>query len=287
MPKKNKFSNFCILSLRFIKCRIAILLFLLMLQMLVCRGQTDSSFLKNFPYAIGNLAFAVDSLETNVGKIMHGTDTSFQIGIYNAGDNIIKLYSGKSNKFVDITYSVADISPKHSAVATINLHALSKMPTGQMEFEAVFKTDDKKNPYKFLYFNSYIIKNTITSETMYDTIPHLVFDNYLYDFGHLRRGKNLYYTFSFSNKGNKNLIIKQIIVDKGIRVLNLTAKLIPPGAYGSFTIKIKGRHYVGVLHKSINVYSNDPVNPLLTLGIHGTIQKIFSKKNQTSYCNGY
>jgi len=40
-----------------------------------------------------------------------------------------------------------------------------------------------------------------------------------------------------------------------------------PGTGGKLTVKVKGRHYIGVLHKSIIVYSNDPVNPVISLKV--------------------
>ncbi len=263
--------------------------FIITVTLLFCfatsKGQTDSSFLKEYPYLIGNLAFAVDSMETPVGTLSQGTDTTFRVAIYNAGEKTIRLFAGKSNKFVDLTYATDLIAPKKKTFAMIHLHILRKLLPGTMRFEAAFKTDDKKNPYKFLYFSAIIKKaeNNFLKKAR-DNVPQLSFDNYLYDFGHLRRGRNFYYTFTFSNSGSKVLVIDRIEVDKGLEIKTLPPKVIPAGSYGSLRIKIKGRHYLGVFHKTIRVYSNDPANPVLTLGIHGTIKEIPSRKNHTDYC---
>ena len=253
--------------------------------MATSKGQTDSSFLKKYPYLIGNLAFAVDSMETPVGILVQGTDTTFRVGIYNAGEKGIRLFAGKSNKFVDIAYTTPLIAPKEKAFAMIDLHILKKLLPGTMRFEAAFNTDDKKNPYKFLYFSAVVkkVENNFLKKAR-DNVPQLSFDNYLYDFGHLHRGRNFYYTFTFSNRGSKVLVINKIEVDKGLEIKTMPPNVIPAGSHGSLSIKIKGRHYLGVFHKTIRVYSNDPANPVLTLGIHGTIKETPSRKNRTGYC---
>ncbi len=247
---------------------IATVIFSFMWQVLP--AQTDSAFLQKYPYIIGKLAFAVDSLETYIGNISTGSDTLLRLEIYNFGKKPIKLFSRKSNRFVSIDYLSANLLPKNSTFAKISFSIPEEMPLGKMQFEAVFETDDKINPYKFLYFSANIVKN-IAVHAQVDTVPHIVFTNYNYVFGRLKRGRKLYYTFSFRNEGTKLLIINQIVVDKGIRILEKPQKQIPPGGTGDIRIEIFTGRYIGILHKSIFVYSNDPANQVIVLGIHGTI----------------
>jgi len=249
------------------------------------KAQTDTSYLLKYPYVIGNIAFAVDSLETPLGNIPQGGDTTITIGLYNKGNKNIKLISAKSNRFVEIIYEKTSIAPATSTKARVIIKVPGDMPPGDNRFEAVFETGDDINPYKFLYFTSQIIKKSLfaANETL-DTVPRLIFDNYLYDFGHLRKGKTLYHSFYFTNRGAMDLFIREIVVDKGLVITELPSKIIKPGGSGHITVKIKARRYVGVLHKGIKIVSNDPVNPVLTLGIHGTIKQIPSKQNPTDYC---
>ncbi len=249
------------------------------------KAQTDSSFLIKYPYLIGNIAFSVDSLETPIGNLQQGSDTTLQIGLYNAGNKNITLFSTKSNSFVEIVYDDAILPPHKSTLAKVTLKVPLDMPVGNNRFEAVFETDDETNPYKFLYFVTEITKKRHLSgnETL-DSVPRLIFDNYLYDFGHLRKGKTLFHTFYFSNRGAIDIFIKEIVVDKGLVITELPSRIIKAGEKGHITVKIKARRYIGVLHKSIKIISNDPVNPVLTLGIHGTVKQIPSKQNPTDYC---
>ncbi len=249
------------------------------------KAQSDSAFLKKYPFLIGNLAFAVDSLETPVGNLFQGTDTTIRVEIYNAGNKSIKLFGGKSNRFVDITYSAAVLQPRKSAFAKVTLRVPAEMKQGNHRFEAVFETGDELNPFKFLYFSAQILKKKkYSANDITDTVPRLIFDSYLYDFGHLRKGKTLFHTFYFSNRGKMDIFIREIIVDKDLVITEWPPKIIKPGKGGHLTVKIKARRYIGVLHKSIKIVSNDPVNPILTLGIHGTIKHIPSKQNPTDYC---
>ncbi len=251
------------------------------------KAQTDSAFLKKYPFLIGNIAFGVDSLETPLGVLYQGQDTGFSVGMYNAGKSEITLTPGKSNRFVSITYDAGVLRPGTSVNALIRISVPKEMPEGQQRFEAEFQTDDSRNPFKFLYFVSEIRKGTTGKKIRAaDTVPRIIFDAYLYDFGHMRKGKTIFYTFRFTNGGNKPLLIYAITPDKGVKITGLPEKMIPPGESSVLGVKLKTRRYVGVLHKSITIRSNDPVNPVITLGIHGTVKIIPSKKNPTDYCIG-
>ncbi len=250
-------------------------------------AQIDSSFLQKYPYLIGNVAFSVDSLTTPVGNLSQDSDTVVTVGMFNAGNRTINLVAGKSNRFVEITYDAAILPPHGATRAHIHINVPGELPEGAERFEAAFETSDVKNPFKFLYFSGNIVKGKKETATAFiDSVPRLIFNTYLYDFGFLRKGKTLYYNFRFTNRGNKPLVLTSITADKGLEITSLPQLTVPPGNSGTISVKIKARRYVGVLHKSITIRSNDPVNPLIILGVHGTVKVIPSKQNPTDYCIG-
>ncbi len=123
------------------------------------------------------------------------------------------------------------------------------------------------------------------NRAMLDTVPAIVFDHYNYDFGHFVRGRRDYHTFLLQNIGGIPLVIDSIIAPKGIKVIERPTDLIYPEEEAKIRIKINSHGRVGLQHQSVMVYSNDPNNSLIILGVHGSVRVFPSHKKTSVQCN--
>ena len=242
---------------------------------------------KNFPLRIGNVGFATDSMEIVVGNVPLGEISNYRIGINNFGKEPIIFTNGKSNSFVSLKFEPNILMPSMSGTMNVEFDADPELDLGEFVAEVSIVSDDEENPYKFLNLLMNIVEGTgsAMNKAAFDTIPHLAFDHYNYDYGHLVRGKIEYHTFLITNEGGEPLNISEITPPKGIKIVDSPVQSILSGEKAILRIKINTRGRVGIQHQSILVKSNDPSSPLIILGIHGSVRVFPAHKKTSVQCN--
>jgi len=240
-----------------------------------------------FPLLIGNIGFATDSMDIIVGDVPLGEPALFSFKIFNYGEKPVIFTNGKSNRFLSINFTPSAIMPLDTGVMSVEFNADNDLGLGEFIAEVSIISDDEINPYKFINLIMNLVEgsgNNIDS-SMLDTVPAIVFDHYNYDFGHFVRGRRDYHSYLLKNIGGFPLVIDSIIVPKGIKATDIPEDSIHQNEEAVIKIKINTHRRVGVLHQSVLVYSNDPNNSLIILGIHGSVRVFPNHKKTSVQCN--
>jgi len=270
--------------------RYTFLILLLFVNMHVLLSQNvdeNKSFDVIFPLSIGNIGFATDSMEIVAGDAPLGEITTFSFEIYNFGKDPVTFTNGKSNRFVVVNFEPSILMPQSVGMMNIEFNADSDMDFGEFVAEVSIISNDVENPYKFINLIINIVEGSgkKANRAMLDTVPAIVFDHYNYDYGHFVRGRRDYHTYVLQNIGGVPLVVDSIIVPKGIKVIERPTYLIYPDEKAEIRIKINSHGRVGVQHQSVMVYSNDPNNSLIILGIHGSVRVLPSNQKTSVQCN--
>ncbi|MFK5854646.1 MAG: DUF1573 domain-containing protein [Bacteroidota bacterium] len=242
----------------------------------------------NYPLKIGNIGFATDSMEIVVGIVPRGEVSVFNFDIYNFGKNPVTFINGKSNRFVSVNFEPSVLMPSSVGSMSVEVDVDSQLSFGEFIAELSIVSDDIENPYKFMNLIMNVVEGTGNKaiREMLDTVPAIAFDHYNYDFGHYVRGRRDTHSYVFRNIGGVPLIIEEIVTPKGIKIVGDTVFFVNPGEESVIKIKINTHGRVGVYHQSVLVYSNDPNNSLIVLGIHGSVRIYPSHKKTSVQCDG-
>lgn len=100
--------------------------------------------------------------------------------------------------------------------------------------------------------------------------PSLACDDPVYEFGERDNGEVVEHDFTIRNDGNLTLEIKKAKPSCGCTVANISSREIGPGESAVITAKLNLKGRDGKQHKTINVESNDPVQPNFKLTLTGT-----------------
>ncbi len=241
---------------------------------------------EGYGFVLGNIGFAVDSSDFFIGDVQSGTQSTNKLKMYNYGKEEVVFSPGKSSQLISVTYDNSILYPHTEGVANVHFNAVRELPPGPVQLEVVIETNDELNPWKFLYLNANIIKGggiEIGKIHYIDTVPRMVFNHYNFEYGHKIFNGRVRYDFMFSNMGSKELVIKKIELCNGCVLKGKPNRVIEPGESGSLVLAIKTRG-IGVAHRSIKVYTNDPVNPVIYLGIHGTVTFSGPAKKDPAFC---
>ena len=92
------------------------------------------------------------------------------------------------------------------------------------------------------------------------------FDASEFQFGRVKEGDIVKHTFTFTNKGNADLIIKDVLVDCGCTAPDYTKKPIAPGASEKIDITFDTKGKIAAQERIITVLTNGkPVSKILRL----------------------
>jgi Protein of unknown function (DUF1573) len=99
--------------------------------------------------------------------------------------------------------------------------------------------------------------------------PKIQFEEMIHDFGRVRSGAIMKHEFSFTNSGNADLIIENVLPACGCTTITEFTRTIPPGGKASLTLEFNSHSLQGEQIKTMLVKSNDPIQPNLVLQLKG------------------
>lgn len=102
--------------------------------------------------------------------------------------------------------------------------------------------------------------------------PKIVFKEYVFDFGIIKRHADGTCKFVFTNKGDAPLMITKVSASCGCTVPSYPKAPVLPGQSDIVSVKYNTK-IIGVFTKTINVSTNDPENRTVVLTIKGTVTK--------------
>lgn len=103
-----------------------------------------------------------------------------------------------------------------------------------------------------------LINNPATPEGVDENAarPVITFDEIEHDFGTLKEGEIVSYTYTFTNTGNANLIISSVVPGCGCTVADFTKTPIRPNKKGEVAIAFNSKDKKGMQRKRVSVQAN-------------------------------
>ena len=100
------------------------------------------------------------------------------------------------------------------------------------------------------------LKNQGKSENVISQIPKIEFVEEMHDFGLIKAGEILTYSFQFTNLGVTDLIINQAETDCGCIEATVAKNSIPAGEKGIIEVKFNSAGLFGKQLKTVEIQSN-------------------------------
>lgn len=116
-----------------------------------------------------------------------------------------------------------------------------------------------------------------------DKAPSMVMDNPVRDFGKVMQGETIKHVFSFSNKSSTTLEILSMEPSCGCQAASLSSKQIGAGQSGQIEVSVDTTGLVGAIDKSVNIITNDPRRPSVSLSIRADVQPEISVSSPSIY----
>ena len=103
--------------------------------------------------------------------------------------------------------------------------------------------------------------------------PKIQFATPVYEFGKIRAGEPIRYTFVFTNTGDQVLILNSVQPQCGCTTAGEWTKQVEPGGTGTIPIQVNTFGYNGLVTKQVTVTCNVASQPMTFLQLKGTLYK--------------
>lgn len=103
--------------------------------------------------------------------------------------------------------------------------------------------------------------------------PNLAVENPSFDFGEIFQGEQVPHVFSFSNTGDEILSIDRVNSSCGCTAALISEKTLAPGGKGEVKVSFDSTRFRGQVTKTVYLYSNDPVQPVMQLFVKGNVKE--------------
>ena len=103
--------------------------------------------------------------------------------------------------------------------------------------------------------------------------PSIQFTETQHDFGTVKEGNVVDYTFKFTNKGDEILKISDIKTSCGCTAALVSSDNLKPGEEGTLKVELNTKHRSGKMSRTVTIKSNDPKEPSKVLTIYALVEK--------------
>lgn len=226
-----------------------------------------------YPSKIGNLKFLTNhvAFQEMTNKQIK-TDT---LGVYNEGKAEISL-SGSDDLPDFITIQIIPQTLKHDeeGVIIITYDAAKRNEFGYVFDKFNLKTNDVDMPEKLIYVSANINYDfSGMTEKQKERAPKIVFDNEIYNYGKVKAGTLVEYSFIFRNDGKDPLLILKTKPSCGCTGSEPESTLLKKGKSSKMNVKFDTSGRSGQQHHNITIHTNDPEKPIIVLYIQGEVTK--------------
>lgn len=224
------------------------------------------------PTQIGDLRLKYKSL--NMGKITTEKPVIQTFDVYNESDSVWDWQPelSKLPPHISVAYEPAYLKP-HEAGQIIVTYDPNK--SGELGFRTdnirLFTTETNE-PEKELFVIATVEEYfpPMTAEEL-EKAPRLSFNKSTHDFGNVNGGSTVTTTFSLTNNGQEDLIIRQVKANCGCTVPKVKKEKIAPGKTVELEVSFDSSGRRGRQYKTVTVFSNDPIAPTQTLSLKADV----------------
>jgi len=206
--------------------------------------------------------------EFDFGDIKQGDKVTHVFVLTNSGTDVLNI-----EKIIPSCGCTAampeksELAPGESTNLTVTFNSAGKR--GKQKKLVRINTNDTENPQTIITF----VGNVIIKDEQKESSAIIHFPETQHDFGVVKEGQKVEYTFTFDNSGKSNLEIGDIKTSCGCTAALVSQKVLAPGEKGTLKVELDTSKRKGKMSRVITISSNDPADPSKILTIYADVQQ--------------
>ena len=206
--------------------------------------------------------------EHEFGKITQGDKVTHVFVLTNNGGDLLVIENVQAScGCTAATPEKNELAPGESTNLEVVFNSAGR--NGAQKKNITIKSNDPENPLIKLVITATVIK----SDNSEANVPVLYFSETKHDFGKVKEGNIVEYTFSFLNTGKEILKINDVRTSCGCTAALVSSERLEPGAEGTLKVELDTKNRSGKMSRTITIQSNDPRDPTKILTVYADVEK--------------
>ncbi|PLW94996.1 MAG: hypothetical protein C0592_01160 [Marinilabiliales bacterium] len=223
-----------------------------------------------YPNKLGNLRFKTNHLALQEIKDTEVKQDTFWL--YNESKTAINIKFNNLPEHIKVVIKDPVMQPDMESFIAITYDAGAKKDYGYVFDKFFLSTDDTEQPEKLLYVSANIVQDfSWMTEKQLKKAAHIEFETETFDFGTVKSGDKVEYSFVYTNTGKSTLKILKTKASCGCTATEPTALELKKKKSGEIKIVFNTSGRKGKQHKTVTVITNDPDKPVVVLHIQGEV----------------
>jgi hypothetical protein len=213
---------------------------------------------------------SVQQTEYDFGTIVQGKIARHNFVLINSGGDLLKITDVHAS--CGCTAAKPDkneLAPGESTNIKVEFNSTGRM--GKQEKYVYVKINDPNNKELKFKFTGNVIEGMEVKDSSSFHAAELYFTETQHDFGVVKEGQVVDYTFKYKNTGKGVLEVNNVSTSCGCTVALMSSKKLEPGQEGTLRVELDTKNHVGKMNRNITIQSNDPKEPNKLLLIFANI----------------
>lgn len=230
----------------------------------------EKTLAEKYPRELGNLRVRTNHI--SFGRLTQNEVKTEELELVNDTEKPIAVGFRTVPKHLKVKVEPETVPAKGKGKLIVTYDAAAANTYG-FASHRIYLTIDGSNDYK----NSVGVSATIEEDFSKLTPEQLAnapvakFSEKTYDFGDIKQGEKKEYTFTLTNAGKSDLIIRNVRSSCGCTAVAPATKVIAAGQSAPIKVTFDSRGKRGRQSKTITVITNDPKNPTAMLRITSNV----------------
>jgi hypothetical protein len=225
-----------------------------------------------YPFVLGNMRMSRNALSFH--NILNTETRTDSIILYNSGERPMRIDIQKPADYIKTSLSKHVLSPGETATLRVSYDASGVGAFGLRSNDRIMlQTDDETQPIKVVYLSAEIKEDFSHLTPQQRAIaPVISFGQTEYDFGTQTSGQQVRHSFTFTNNGKSELIIRRVNAGCGCTATAPAKTNLQPGETSQIDVTFNTTGRRGNQNMRVTVVSNDPNIPEVYLTLKGVLE---------------
>jgi len=206
------------------------------------------------------------------GEVTEGVIVKFSFQVKNVGNEALHI----TNIMTSCGCTAAalqkdELQPGEEAPISVEFNTEAK--SGIQHKVVTLASNDASNPSLSLEITGKVLDKKQNTEQSKPVAPKIQFEQTFHDFGKIKEGSVVDFTFKYKNVGSDVLEIKNVRTSCGCTAAVVSGKSLKPNEEGTIKVEFDSANREGAVTRTITVTSNDPTEQQKTLTITSFIEK--------------
>jgi len=231
----------------------------------------ERSLAELYPRKIGTLRVKLSTL--SFSRIKSNETETRSMELVNDTHEPVTVDFKRVPKHIRAELSEKVVPPNGKTILRVTYNAKAKNTFGYVA-DRIYLTMNGSDDYRnSIGISATIVEDfsTLTEEELAHA-PVAVFNSTTHDFGTIRQGDKVDYSFQLTNNGKRDLVIRNINASCGCTVVTPSKKVISPGENIPIKVEFDSRGRRGRQSKTITIITNDPKTPTNVLRISSNVE---------------